>query len=141
MNKNSDPKKSRLAPPSTATPDPKDTAQEAVHQVMPKDAAKKILLPTISKERKATPLRAACGDDDLMSKQQQQSMPSIDEVKGLWKQRVGDAKVQWGKLTDDELLQTEGHMQKLAGLVQERYAISRDEADKQIKGFFERYRS
>lgn len=80
-------------------------------------------------------------NDELMSRQQQQSMPSVDEVKGLWKQRVGAAKVQWGKLTDDELLQTEGHIQKLAGLVQERYAVTRDEAEVQIKGFFEKYRS
>lgn len=151
MNKNSDQNKSPLAPPSTATPDPKDTAQEAVHEVMPKEAAKKIdaekkiQLPLTSKEHPkhlpTSPLRAAHGNDDLMSKQQQQSMPSADEVKGLWKQRVGAAKIQWGKLTDDELLQSEGHAQKLAGLVQERYAITRDEADKQIKGFFEKYRS
>lgn len=145
MNTETDKSPSPLAPPSAAKQNPKDTAQEAVHEVMPKDAAKKILLPLISKERPNNlpkpPLRAARGDDDLMSKQQQQSMPSVDEVKGVWKQQVGAAKIQWGKLTDDELLQTEGHVQKLAGLVQERYAITRDEADKQIKGFFEKYRS
>lgn len=64
------------------------------------------------------------------------SLPSLDEVKGVWKQQIGAAKVTWGKLTDDELLQTEGHVQKLVGLVQERYAVTRDEADKQIKDFF-----
>ena len=65
------------------------------------------------------------------------SMPSTDEIKGKWKQQVGAAKIAWGKLTDDELLQAEGHQQKLTGLVQERYAITRDQAEKQVAKFFE----
>jgi uncharacterized protein YjbJ (UPF0337 family) len=64
------------------------------------------------------------------------SLPSVDEVKGKWKQQVGAAKIAWGKLTEDELLKLEGQEQKLSGLVQERYAITRDEADKQVKAFF-----
>ena len=90
------------------------------------------------------PMQATRGDDDLMSRQQQQSMPSLpssDELKGKWKQQVGAAKIAWGKLTEDELLRLEGHEQKLAGLVQERYAITRDEADKQVKSFFDKFKS
>jgi uncharacterized protein YjbJ (UPF0337 family) len=68
-------------------------------------------------------------------------MTSVDELKGKWKQQVGAAKVAWGKLTEDELLKAEGRHEKLAGLVQERYAITRDEADKQVKSFFEKYKS
>jgi uncharacterized protein YjbJ (UPF0337 family) len=63
-------------------------------------------------------------------------VPSADEMKGKWKQQVGAAKIAWGKLTDDELLKLEGHQDRLAGLVQERYAITRDEADRQVKSFF-----
>lgn len=66
------------------------------------------------------------------------SLPSADEIKGKWKQQIGSAKMAWGKLTEDELLKSEGHEQKLAGLIQERYAITRDEADKQIKSFIEK---
>lgn len=69
------------------------------------------------------------------------NVPSTDEMKGIWKQRVGAAKIAWGKLTEDELLRLEGHEQKLAGLVQERYAITRDEADKQVKSFFDKFKS
>ncbi len=65
-------------------------------------------------------------------------IPSIDEVKGKWKQQVGNAKITWGKLTDDELLKSEGHKDKLAGLVQERYAITREEAAKQVNGFLDK---
>ena len=67
------------------------------------------------------------------------SLPSADEIKGKWKQHVGAAKIAWGKLTEDELLRLEGHQQKLAGLVQERYAITREEADKQVKAFFDKH--
>jgi uncharacterized protein YjbJ (UPF0337 family) len=65
-------------------------------------------------------------------------MTSVDELKGKWKQQVGAAKIAWGKLTEDELLKAEGRQDRLAGLVQERYAVSRDEAVKQVKSFFEK---
>ncbi len=66
------------------------------------------------------------------------SLPSADEIQGLWKQKLGAAKVAWSKLTNDELLRSEGHAQKLAGLVQERYAITRDEAEQQVKQFLDK---
>ncbi|MGK2914874.1 MAG: CsbD family protein [Porticoccaceae bacterium] len=68
------------------------------------------------------------------------SLPSADEMKGKWKQQVGAAKVAWGKLTEDELLQLEGNQQKLAGLIQERYAVTRDEAEKQVNDFFDKHK-
>jgi uncharacterized protein YjbJ (UPF0337 family) len=63
-------------------------------------------------------------------------VPSSDELAGRWKQQLGAARQTWGRLTDDELLQTHGQMQKLGGLIQERYATTRDEADLQIRKFF-----
>lgn len=69
------------------------------------------------------------------------NMPSVNEMKGKWKQQVGAAKIAWGKLTEDELLKSEGQTQKLAGLVQERYAITRDEAEKQVKQFISKIKS
>jgi len=68
------------------------------------------------------------------------SLPSVEELKGKWKQQVGSAKVVWGKLTEDELLESEGHAEKLAGLVKERYAITHAEAEKQVKSFFDKTR-
>jgi uncharacterized protein YjbJ (UPF0337 family) len=65
------------------------------------------------------------------------TIPNLDEIKGKWKQQVGAAKVAWGKLTEDELLQVHGRQEKLAGLVQERYGITRSEADTQVKRFFD----
>lgn len=60
-----------------------------------------------------------------------------DQVKGQWQQQIGAAKIAWGKLTEDELLKSEGHEQKLVGLVQEHYAISLAEAEKQVKDFID----
>lgn len=68
-------------------------------------------------------------------------MPSADELKGKWKQQVGAAKIAWGKLTEDELLKSEGRAEKLSGLIQERYAITREEADKQVHNFIKKHNS
>lgn len=67
--------------------------------------------------------------------QQQQSSTTAAKLDGKWKQQVGAAKVTWGKLTEDELLKTEGRAQQLAGLVQERYAVSREIAEEQVQEF------
>jgi uncharacterized protein YjbJ (UPF0337 family) len=66
-------------------------------------------------------------------------LPGNDAMKGKWKQTLGEAKLTWGKLTDDELLQLEGHADKLTGLVQERYALTRDSAAKQVNAFFDKH--
>jgi uncharacterized protein YjbJ (UPF0337 family) len=65
-------------------------------------------------------------------------MQNLDEIKGLWKQQLGAAKIAWGKLTEDELLQVQGRHDKLAGLVQERYGVARADADRQVKEFFDK---
>jgi uncharacterized protein YjbJ (UPF0337 family) len=74
-------------------------------------------------------------------RQQMQSMPHSDELKGRWQQQVGAAKQMWGELTDDELLSLDGHEQQLTGLVQERYAVSPDEAARQTHIFFAKHMS
>jgi len=51
-----------------------------------------------------------------------------DRIEGNWKQVTGRAKVQWGKLTDDDLDVVAGRRDQLAGKIQERYGIAKDEA-------------
>lgn len=58
-----------------------------------------------------------------------------DTVKGEWKQFRGKVKEQWGKLTDDDLDRIEGKRDQLLGVVQKRYGIARDEAEKQLSKF------
>jgi uncharacterized protein YjbJ (UPF0337 family) len=63
---------------------------------------------------------------------------STDEIKGKWKQHLGSAKIAWGKLTEDELLKSEGHAERLTGLIQERYALGLDEARSQVNAFLDK---
>jgi uncharacterized protein YjbJ (UPF0337 family) len=61
-----------------------------------------------------------------------------DTLMGQWKQLVGEVKVRWGKLTDDDLARIEGDADKLAGAVQERYGVTREQAADQVRKFTER---
>jgi uncharacterized protein YjbJ (UPF0337 family) len=54
-----------------------------------------------------------------------------DTIEGSWKQVMGKAREQWGKLTDDDWHQIGGKKDQLVGRVQERYGITRDEAQRQ----------
>ena len=45
-------------------------------------------------------------------------------------QRRGEE--EWGKLTDDELMQVNGNREILEGKIQEKYGITKQEANKQI---------
>jgi uncharacterized protein YjbJ (UPF0337 family) len=55
-----------------------------------------------------------------------------DRIAGQWKQFEGEVKNKWGKLTDDELLQISGKRDVLAGKLQEKYGIAKEDANKQI---------
>jgi uncharacterized protein YjbJ (UPF0337 family) len=54
---------------------------------------------------------------------------------GMWEQLKGRVKTQWGKLTDDDLKQLEGHGEELAGKIQQRYGLAKDEAERQAREF------
>ena len=55
-----------------------------------------------------------------------------EQVESRWKQLMGSAKENWGKLTDDDLNQIPGKREQLAGKIQETYGITRREAEKQV---------
>jgi uncharacterized protein YjbJ (UPF0337 family) len=63
---------------------------------------------------------------------------NLDQMKGMWHQWKGEAKVQWGKLTDDDLTQVEGNAEKLVGVVQERYGYARERAQTEVDAFLKR---
>jgi len=60
-----------------------------------------------------------------------------DQLKGNWTQFVGKAKEKWGRLTDDDWKVVECKRDQLVGKIQERYGITREEAERQL-GEFER---
>ncbi len=55
-----------------------------------------------------------------------------NRIEGNWKQLKGKVQQQWGKLTDDDLDVIAGRREQLAGLVQERYGIAKDAAERQL---------
>ena len=55
-----------------------------------------------------------------------------DRIEGNWREFKGKAKQQWGKLTDDDLDIVDGKREELAGRIQNRYGIAKDEAMRQI---------
>lgn len=54
-----------------------------------------------------------------------------DRVEGNWKQLSGQAREKWGDLTDSDLTRAAGRREQLAGVIQERYGIAKDVAQKQ----------
>jgi uncharacterized protein YjbJ (UPF0337 family) len=55
-----------------------------------------------------------------------------DQLKGDWTQFKGKIREQWGKLTDDDLGQVEGKKDQLVGLIQSRYGVAKEEAERQF---------
>ncbi len=54
-------------------------------------------------------------------------------IEGKWKQIRGEAKVWWGKLTDDDLEQVSGNIDKLTGLLQKKYGYTLQQAQEEIE--------
>ena len=61
-----------------------------------------------------------------------------DQVKGQWKQMRGTLRKEWGKLTDDDLDVIAGNRERFVGLVQERYGIAREEAERRTSAWMNR---
>jgi uncharacterized protein YjbJ (UPF0337 family) len=53
-------------------------------------------------------------------------------IETRWNDYKGDAKQQWGKLTDDQINATMGKREFLSTRVQEAYAMSKEDAERQI---------
>lgn len=58
-----------------------------------------------------------------------------------WRLDIVAARLAWGRLTETDLRSSEGRVQRLAALVQERYALSPEDALKRVLLFFEKQKS
>lgn len=56
-----------------------------------------------------------------------------DQIKGNWKQAKGELKTRWGKLSDDDLTYIDGQRDRLVGKLQERYGMSKEEAQREVE--------
>jgi uncharacterized protein YjbJ (UPF0337 family) len=64
-----------------------------------------------------------------------------DILEGNWKQLKGKVKESWGKLTDDDLDVIDGKREQMVGVIQERYGITKDKAEAQIKEWEDKHNS
>ena len=55
-----------------------------------------------------------------------------DQIAGKWKQMRGSVKQHWGNLTDDDLTKINGNRDQFIGVVQERYGIAKEEAQRRL---------
>jgi uncharacterized protein YjbJ (UPF0337 family) len=58
-----------------------------------------------------------------------------DQLKGKLKQMRGEIKRKWGQITDDDLTQAEGDIEKLVGKIQERTGERRAAIEKWLKQY------
>lgn len=58
-----------------------------------------------------------------------------DQLEGKWHQMKGEVKARWGKLTNDDLDQINGNLEKLIGRLQERYGYARERAEKEVTDY------
>lgn len=72
--------------------------------------------------------------------QRKDELMNWDQVEGNWNQMKGRIREQWGELTDDEVAKVAGRRDELAGIIQERYGIAREEAHRQIDEWLDTYR-
>jgi uncharacterized protein YjbJ (UPF0337 family) len=66
--------------------------------------------------------------------------PGSDAIIAKWKKHIGSARIVWSKLSNEELLLSQGQAEKLIGLVQERYALTGKEAGRRVRNFLQQYK-
>ncbi len=62
----------------------------------------------------------------------QEEFMNWDQIKGKWTQYKGQAREKWGDLTDDDLDRAQGNREQLAGKIQEKYGVAKEEAERQV---------
>lgn len=66
---------------------------------------------------------------------------SSNTLNGKWLLIRGDIKKAWGKLTDNDLDEINGDIDRLSGKLQEHYGYSRDKAQREIDDFRRKVRN
>ena len=63
-------------------------------------------------------------------------MINQEQIQGNWQQFKGHVKKRWGKLTDDDLMKSEGRTDILIGQLAERYGINKEKTTQIWNKFF-----
>jgi uncharacterized protein YjbJ (UPF0337 family) len=59
-----------------------------------------------------------------------------DIIVGNWKQVSGTFKASWGKLTENDLQEINGDLEKFQGKMQEKYGMAKDEAKQEFEKLY-----
>jgi len=62
-----------------------------------------------------------------------------DMLEGKWNQIKGEARKQYGQLTDDDLARIQGNWDTFVGKLQERYGYTREQAENEAESFLEAF--
>ena len=54
---------------------------------------------------------------------------------GKWEEIKGQLKQQWGKLTDDDLMQIEGNHHQIRGILEQRYGYTKEKVKSALDTF------
>lgn len=71
----------------------------------------------------------------------QTATQGVAEPDTAWRLDIVAARLAWGRLTETDLRSSGGQVHRLAALVQERYALSPEDALKRVLLFFEKQKS
>lgn len=55
-----------------------------------------------------------------------------DQIMGNWTEFKGKLRERYGELTDDEVEQAKGDEEQLAGLIQQKYGTSKEDAKREL---------
>jgi uncharacterized protein YjbJ (UPF0337 family) len=64
-----------------------------------------------------------------------------DQMRAKWMLFKGSAKQKWGKFTDDDLDYVDGTRDRLVGRLEEKYGMSRAEAERQADEWFKTHQN
>ncbi len=62
-------------------------------------------------------------------------------ISGKWKEIKGEIKKTWGNLTDDEIDQAQGNVESLAGTIQKKFGLAKEEASERLNKIFRKFDS
>ncbi|ASD63596.1 CsbD family protein [Bdellovibrio bacteriovorus] len=64
-----------------------------------------------------------------------------DVIQGKWKEIKGDLHKAWGNITDDEWEKTKGDATAIAGILQQKYGMAKEEASEKVSSVFKSTRT
>jgi uncharacterized protein YjbJ (UPF0337 family) len=79
--------------------------------------------------------RYAATPDSHFDQASMEDPMNSDISEGKWRELKGSVKEKWGKLTDDDLLEVEGQLDKFCGKMQKLYGMSRQDAEQEFNRF------